>query len=123
MFDCFIRVYQSSSNIGATNLVVFTYFILCLYKQKPHGHKSGGLHTDYTNCFHTLIIFLNCSSLMFMSSIGSRSGTPSGNRRITSCMDFPTLNRLSEDLRSLGRYNRMLLIFVMCLSSTGTTCK
>ena len=71
--------------------------------------------------FHTLIIFLNCSSLIFMSSIGSRSGTPSGNRRITSCIDLPTLNRLSEDLRSLGRYNRTLLNFAMCLSSTGTT--
>ena len=80
--------------------------------------KSDGPYTKY---FHTLIIFLNCSSLMFMSSIGSRRGTPSGNRRITSCMDLPTLKRLSEDLRSLGRYSRMLLILAMCLSNTGTT--
>ena len=71
---------------------------------------------------HTLTIFLNYSSLMFMSSTGSRRGTPSGNRRITSWLDLPTLNQLSASRRSLGRYSRTLLIFVMRLSNTGRAC-
>ena len=53
---------------------------------------------------------LNFSSLMPIFSIGSRIGTPSGNRRWTSRTLFHSVSLAWSDRRSLGMNTRMWLM-------------
>jgi len=68
----------------------------------------------------TLIKFLKDSSLIPIFLIGSKHGTPSGNRRLTSSAVFRRSSRWSILFKSLGNWTRIELIKSIVDIVTGT---